>query len=149
MLAGLCATVWATFIFKLFLAPPNPDILTKTPLTAMPFLNPEGFYLVISGFFKEITQTRWQYAWLLLFLAAVSDWRKYFRAEMRIFVLFFALYALVLLSVYLTTVHFGLPWRLSRTLPRILFYLLPSVVFTVFCAWGEETNSEKEKTSVI
>ena len=142
---GLVVTMTPAIIFKLFLAPPNRDIAITNGTISSPFFNLEGCYLIATAFMYEVLHKRWCYIWLLIIFAILLDIRKYFYKERKILVFFFLSYFVIVFFVYLTTVNFSLTWRLSRTLPRILLYLLPSVLFLVFYVFGYKENAKKNK----
>ncbi len=144
MMAGLLFPVSATMIFKIFLAPHNPDIALKYMTFASRFFNFEGCYMIIYALMQEVTHNRWHYLWACLAVLITLEWRKYFYKEIKIFTWFFIVYFTVLFIVYLGTVNFDLMWRLSRTLSRILFTLLPSIVFVVFYAYDYENKWPKK-----
>jgi len=73
-----------------------------------------------------------------------------FYKECKVMTLFFIGYILILITVYLTTTNFDLSWRLKNTLPRIYFYLLPSLMFFLFYIhWREKETIVKNEGSSI
>lgn len=142
---GLALTVPATLIFKCCLAPRNPDIDIRNMTITSQFFNYEGCYMILTALFQELTSQRWNYLWFFIMALTLRDGRRYFYQETKILTRFFLLYFLVLFFVYLGTVNFNLMWRLSRTLPRILFTLLPSVLFLIFYVFDYgQKNMKKE-----
>ncbi|MFA5059568.1 MAG: glycosyltransferase family 39 protein [Candidatus Omnitrophota bacterium] len=144
---GLIFTLPAPLIFKFFLSPANRDITLKNSPSSLKFLNWEGCYLVTTSFFQEISSAVWNYLWIALAILIVWRAPRFIKKESGVLTLFFLCYALCVFFVYLTTANFDLMWRLSRTLQRILFCLLPSLVFLVFyCCWNKEkANTPNEK----
>ncbi len=138
------AAAAAFIIFKLFLAPANRDI-TLQAFGALPSLfSWERCRLIAEFFLREMFNPQWHYIWLLLAAMFVLNVKKYTSSEVRGLLVFFALYGAVIFVIYLTTMNFDLSWRLSRTVPRILFYLLPSFLFMAFYAeWKNPSLTKK------
>lgn len=126
----------AVIIFKLFLSPANRDILIRNMNPASQFFNLEGCYMVFSSFVKQFFHPSWGYVWLLMGFALFLNSRRYLYREAQIMTLTLIMFLLAVVLIYLATVNFSLMWRLSRTLPRILFYLYPSVLFLTFYIYG-------------
>ncbi len=143
ILLGVCITGPWALIFKLLLAPLNQDIFVQNQVGSLSYFNFEGCYMVLSALFQELTGITWGYIWVVIFLAVVLRWKGYFDKELKVFSLFFICYFFIVFLIYLLTVHFNLMWRLSRTLPRILFYLLPSILFLVFYTHDLKTDAKK------
>ena len=135
---GIALTFPAIIIFKLFLAPPNKDILLQNLNPSSPFFNLEGCYMIVSSMLKQFIHPNWHYIWVIVGIAIVLDSRRYWYKEIKILTLFFIVFIVAVFFVYLTTTNFSLMWRLSRTLSRILFYLYPSILFLVFYVYGYE-----------
>ena len=131
LLLGYAVTSSATVILKLFLAPANKDIFGGAAGAEMEYLNMNGLTITAQALGKELTHQRWALMWWFVLGLAVLANRRLFYKENKIYLGFFASYLGVLLVIYLTTVNFDLGWRLKSTLPRILFYLLPTVLFAV------------------
>ncbi|VAX37610.1 hypothetical protein MNBD_UNCLBAC01-1635 [hydrothermal vent metagenome] len=130
--AGIALTACATIFFKLFLAPPNKDILANLTNVELTFFNLKGLMIVKNAILHEFLHKRWCLVWLFLSFLFVIGVPKFFKKECKIITLFFISYFLVILYIYLTTINFDLTWRLKSTLHRILFYLLPSLLFFGF-----------------
>ncbi|MBZ0167728.1 MAG: hypothetical protein K8I00_13055, partial [Candidatus Omnitrophica bacterium] len=131
LLGGYAVTGSATVILKLFLAPANKDIFGAAAGHEMEYFNMDGLRLTATALGTELLHKRWSYMWpFLLGLAALANKRLFFK-ECKLFLGFLVLYLGVLLMIYLTTVNFNLAWRLKSTLPRILYYLLPTILYAV------------------
>ena len=142
LLIGLAATAIFTIVFKLFLAPPNPDIFPANVSTSnMEFLNIRGLMIVVNFTLKELFHKGWCFIWPLAILMFIINPIKFFKNECKVISAFFICYLLILFFIYLTTINFDLSWRLTNTLQRILFYLLPSVLFLVFFAHWRNDNA--------
>lgn len=131
LLLGYAITASATVVLKLFLAPTNKDIFGGAAGAEMEYLNMNGLKITAGALGKELTHKRWALMWWFVLGLSVLANRRLFHKENKIFLGFFTSYLGVLLVIYLTTVNFDLAWRLKSTLPRILFYLLPTVLFAV------------------
>ena len=142
LLIGLCATASATVIFKLCLAPPNPDILPSMDLQNFTFLNGHGLSITLCAIVKEFIYLKWGFVWGLIGLLVFLKLPRFFYKENKVISLFFIAYFSVLILIYLTTVNFDLAWRLRSTLSRIYFYLLPSILF--FCCYINFMRSKND-----
>ncbi|MBP9854415.1 MAG: glycosyltransferase family 39 protein [Candidatus Omnitrophica bacterium] len=133
LMTGFLITASPTLILKLFLAPTNKDIFGLSVIH-MKFLNWDGFMILVHAFITEISQKRWTFIWFfIIFLFLVAN-KKLFYKECKIVILFLILYSFVLTIIYLTTVNFDLSWRIKSTLPRICYYLLPSLLYYAYYA---------------
>jgi hypothetical protein len=128
----LVLAVSLTVYFKLFLAPRNRDIFIDPAKASLPYLNWEGFILTVEQMKAEALNRRWAFVWIFSAILVLLGWKKIFHKECKIFSLFFLFYFVILLLIYMTTVHFDLGWRLKYTLHRIYGYFLPSVLYFVF-----------------
>ncbi|OGX28268.1 MAG: hypothetical protein A2787_02285 [Omnitrophica WOR_2 bacterium RIFCSPHIGHO2_01_FULL_48_9] len=129
---GIILTLPAALILKTFLAPANRDISFATLKLIIPLFSFEKCLAIGKAFYYAMADPTWQYLWGLLLVMALAGFKKYFFKETKVLTLFFLLYGIALFVIYLTTVHFDLTWRLIKTTPRILLYLLPSLIFLSF-----------------
>ncbi|MGE0267948.1 MAG: glycosyltransferase family 39 protein [Candidatus Omnitrophota bacterium] len=134
LLAGFVITASSTGILKLFLAPANKDIFGGLSAVHMKFLNWDGFMIIVNAFIRETAHKRWAFIWYFLALLFVLANKRLFYKECKTFIFFLTLYTGILVVIYLTTVNFDLSWRLNSTLHRICYYLLPTLLFSVYYA---------------
>ncbi len=118
--------------YKLFLTPPNPDIVPFAGGVKYKFLNWEGFMLIADAFTALILNVGWSYTWLIIIVIFTLFAHKHAKSKNLVFTFFVLSYAAVIIGVYLTTINFDLTWRLNFSLKRIMFYLLPSLLFINF-----------------
>jgi hypothetical protein len=131
LIFGFVITGAATFVCKIGL-PMNQDIFSDFSLVRMQFLNWQGFTLIVNELFLQITQKQWAFIWIFVLGLIILSNKKLLKDECKLLSLFFLLYAMILVAVFFTTTNFDLTWRLKSTLPRICFYMLPSVLFFIF-----------------
>jgi hypothetical protein len=131
---GLFLALPATLIFKFTMSPPNRDmsfsILQNTGL----IFNPQRLGQVFDFFYHAFNDQAWHFIWLLLGAMIILGPCYYVQKELKLITLFLLSFIFCLTIIYLSTPNFDLAWRLSRTVPRILFYLLPTVLFLSFSA---------------
>ena len=127
---GILISLPVTVIFKIFLAPTNRDIFFNP--ASLQFFNFEGCYVVLANFLQNIFSAAWREVSLVILVGAIIARKGLLRKEVKLLLIFLLSYSMVVFFVYLTTAHFSLTWRLSRTISRILFYLLPSALFIIF-----------------
>ena len=130
LISYLC-TAFVTIYFKIFLAPSNPDILL-TKNVSYEYFNFKGLSIILKHTLNEFFHFPWGYLWIVLSIMFLIKLPKYFQAKSLIISLFIIAYTIILLLVYLSTVNFDLSWRLESTANRILFYLLPTIIFLNF-----------------
>jgi hypothetical protein len=128
---GFVITSSATIILKLFFAPPNRDILTNLN-GQLSYLNLNGLLIVKKYVLDEINDKRWVHIWHVGLLLLLIGAPKLYRRDILPISVFFLSYLSILLFIYLTTTTMDLGWRLKSTIPRIFFYLMPSIVFMSF-----------------
>lgn len=146
LIAAVVIGALSTLSFKLFLAPPNRDILTNMRSDQLVFFNLHGLNITWTALINEIIQPNWGGIWIFLIASFFLGFKKFFVKECKVFTLFICSYGLILLIIYLTTSNFDLAWRLKSTISRILFYLLPSLLYLSFYAhWRPLTDQEKIK----
>ncbi|OGX08945.1 MAG: hypothetical protein A2Z88_07580 [Omnitrophica WOR_2 bacterium GWA2_47_8] len=138
---GFLTTLSATLVFKFLLAPPNRDILNFSSTGQHNYFGWNGLKTIIEFFILETVNPRWHFLWIFIGILIALKLRDYFRGENRILTLFFTGYLGILLFIYLTTTHFDLTWRLTRTVERIFFYLMPSVIFLCFSIHWQKKES--------
>ena len=137
---GLIAAISASF--KLFLTPNNPDIVPFGTAVEYEFLNMDGFLLVMKHFLNQVFHPQWAFVWALIIGSHLLFLPRFYSKKNIVFTLFFILYGSVIVYIYLTTINFDLSWRLTFTLKRIMFYLLPAVMFINFRVIFEENESK-------
>ncbi len=137
-LTGLVPSLLPTVFFKIFLAPANRDILLFDPHAHLKFFNFEGCYIILSSLNWALGLDDWKFTWLLILFLILLNARQLYANENKLLTLFFITYFIIIFFIYLTTVNFDLSWRLNRTLPRILLYVLPSLLFFSFTMGWEK-----------
>lgn len=135
LLAGFFIAATPVLIEKFFLAEPNRDFtLARLTATANLF-NGQGIHEILHYTRLFFFDPGINYFWFFLLGLCITGTRRYFVTEQKPLTIFFIAYGLMVLLVYLTTAHYDLAWRLLRTGFRILYYLLPSLLFWHFGAW--------------
>jgi hypothetical protein len=129
---ALVTTTSISVIFKLFLAPPNRDMMGKIDISELQYLNWNGFMITFNAFISQFLNKEWSYIWILLGVMLLLGIKRLFRTRNLVLALFFVVYVSVLFYIYMTTRNFDLSWRISVTLDRMLFNLLPALAFWVF-----------------
>ncbi len=133
---GLLLTALPTILFQILYAPANQTFINGFASAT----HPAGInrLKIIFGFlFLEIVSAKWNGIWLLLLAGLFLTKGKCLNAEMRIFPLFLVSYILIVCFYYFTNTYFEITWWLSVSLNRILFSILPVMVFWVFASLKE------------
>jgi hypothetical protein len=132
MLFGFLIAAIPTIIFQLFLAPSNNDILPNLTLNASALFTKENMIIVFNSLKKELGNREWCSIWFLILFIIITNFKSLIRKEACILSAFFLLYILVLSIVYISTQKVDITWWISSSLPRIYFYLLPSILFLCY-----------------
>ena len=121
-------------ILKFYLAPPNRDI-GMFVLSSFKYFNLKGGRIILQSLEKAVLEKQFVIIWPVFIVMFLLQPRRYFYKKTKVLTLFFILYLLCIFLIYLTTVHFDLEWRLSRTMVRILMIQLPAMMFLHFYAY--------------
>jgi len=142
---GAALAAFATIIFKIFLAPATREVLFNPLGYKLKYLNIEGFLTVVKFYALTLLSLGWVFTWGLVFMIAIANCKKCLVVkEALILVIILAGFAASLFYVYLTTAHFDLMWRLECTATRILFYMLPTILFINFYTlWIKPQNGQR------
>ena len=136
---GLLLTTPPTLILKWTLAPVNRDMGLGLAQTQHPFLNWQGLDFILKKFGSVVFDPRFMLIGLPLTIMFLLQPRLYFKKELKPLTLFFIFYFLCLCLVYLTTIHFDLQWRLSRTATRAFMIQLPAMLFlNLYAYWHKD-----------
>ncbi len=140
LLIGFACTGAATIIFKIFLAPSTREVLFNPLTKNLEFCNLNGLLTTVGFYGSELTDKKWNFIWIFIFLLGIFKPKNLIQNENKIFSIFFVLFGFILLYVYLTTAHFDLTWRLECTASRIILYLLPTALFVSFYSFWQEKS---------
>jgi len=141
LLLGTALAILPSIIFKATCSPGNQTFINGL----MSESNPITFYrvkMVFAFLFMELKNGKWNGIWLVLFLGLVLSKGKCFSTKTIIIPLFLLAYLASVLFYYFLNTYFKIEWWLSVTLSRILFSLLPVMLFWVFISlWeGDKRN---------
>ncbi len=134
-----------TIIFKLFLAPPNSDILPNISQTGLQMINVNRLAVIFDYLGKEIIHKKWCYIWMLILIMVITKLFKFLKKETLWVTLFFLSYFIIIIFIYLVSTQTRLNWWIPYSLPRIYFYLLPAILFHVFYVYWPQ-NKKIENT---
>lgn len=96
--------------------------------------------MILAFLVMELKSSKWNCIWILSAVGIILSWGKCFRKGVLVFPLFLALYMGITLIYYFTNTYFEIKWWLQSSLNRVLFSLLPTVLFWIFYSlWQEET----------
>ncbi len=141
MLIGLIVAALPTIIFKVFLAPPNEDILPSLKAVQLNITQAQKFLLIQKTVFNEIIDKRWSFIWLLVILLGILKFPKLFYKENKIISFSIITYIAILIFIYLVNTNIDIHWWLSMSLERLYLQLLPSILFlSFFCYWSDQTT---------
>jgi len=128
------------FIFHFFYSPGNltfiNGLISKT--------NPVSLYrlkMILAFILTELKSSKWNGLWILLGIGMIVGWRKCWRREIVILPLFTAIYLITVLFYCWINTYFPIGWWLQVSLSRILFSLMPVVVYWIFSSlWWEKSK---------
>ncbi|MCA9408936.1 MAG: glycosyltransferase family 39 protein [Candidatus Omnitrophica bacterium] len=149
-----------TIIFHVFYQPENQTFINGIVSSEKPsnFLRLKiilGFYLLEIGapiwniitLFNSSLQTidaKWNGLWIIIILGLILSKGKCFRPKMMLIPLFLLLYILAFTAYYYINTYFEIGWWLQVTLHRLLFALLPTVLFWFFYAVWDDNAADVE-----
>ena len=134
---GLVVGGLPTVLFELLYAPPNQTFINGLSST----IKPSGHFrlkMILSFFLVELKSGKWNYVWFLCLSGLLLSKGKCLRPTIRIIPIFLFCYFLMIGVYYYINTYFEIGWWLQVSFNRILFAVLPCVVFWVFYSIEED-----------
>lgn len=132
LLGALIAFI-PTIYFNVVYAPPNQTFINGL----VSEMRPVSFYrmkVIFAFYFLELFYWKgnWNGLWIVLCLGVLFSGRRCLNPKIIIFPAFFLCYFSITTFYYYINTYFKIDWWLQVTLHRIIFALLPAVLFWVF-----------------
>jgi len=144
-LGGACITFLPTILFEIFYSPGNQTFVNGL-ITAD---NPSTLYrLKITGAFFafQFKSPKWAGIWLLIGVGLFLSKGQCFKRVIRIIPSFLISYLVIICFYYYLNTYFRIQWWLSVTMDRILYTLIPTIIFWVFYSvWQDKKLVKREK----
>jgi len=141
LIGGFLITSLPTFIFKVFQAPANHDILPGISLQNLHLFNFNRIRLIGLEIIEEIFDKRWVMLWPFIFVMIGLKFKSFFHKENKVFSFFFIIYFCIITIVYITSTVNDISWWLEYSLRRIFLTVLPSILFLCFYVyWSDQTK---------
>ncbi len=137
-LMGILIFSLPTIFFQLLYAPANQTFTNG--LTSSVSAQTYRLKAIAVFFLVEIISEKWNCLWVLLTAGLFLSKTRCFNRTTCIFPLFFILYGLAVYFYYFLNTYFDILWWLSVTLNRILFSILPTVIFWVFYSLWQDKD---------
>ena len=136
-LAGLIFFSLPTILFYLLYTPSNQTFINGliTPSHPANVVRAQmiGMFLLV-----ELVSNKWNGLWIILAAGLLMSKGRCLKGSMSIVPIFLLFYGLVVATYYFINTYFEIGWWLQVSLNRVLFALLPTVIYWVFGAvWGE------------
>ena len=135
---ALGLTFWPVILFNILYSPGNQTFINGFFSDTAP-VTWHRIKMTLAFFLVELKSVKWNGILLLLtagvFLGGRNPWRK----NLVVFPIFFAGYLGIIFVYYLMNTYFEIGWWLGVSLNRILFAVLPCVVFWVFYSIEEDS----------
>jgi hypothetical protein len=131
-----------TILFHILYSPGNQTFINGLTSKDHP-ANFFRFKFIWAFLYEELKSGKWHGIWILLGLGALAGCRRGFRRQAAIIPFFLLSYLAVILVYYFLNTYFKIEWWMQVTLNRILFSLLPTVVFWVFDSLWEGKKTAK------
>ena len=128
---GLCAGILPTILFEKLYSPLNQTFINGLTSTVKP-ANLLRMKMILSFLAIEMVSVKWNGLWMILLAGIILSRGKAFHPTIRIVPIFLFLYLIVVGFYYYLNTSFDIGWWLKVSLNRILFGILPTVVFWVF-----------------
>ncbi len=144
-LVGSAINGLPTLLFEWLYAPMNQTFINGLISTSHP-ASLERFKVIMVFFLVEIINKKWNGLWILLMAGIFLSKGKGFNKTLIIFPLFLGTYLMIVLVYYFLNTYFEIFWWLQNTLARILFGILPVVIFWVFVSleWEDKKSRSNE-----
>ena len=128
---ALAACSLPTLLFQMFWAPGNESFVNgltsvDTPAT---FLR---LKIILMFLFAELVSIKWNELWIILVCGLLLSKTRGFKNALWIVPAFLTLYLGAALAYYFINTHFEIIWWLQTTLNRVLYSILPIIVWWVF-----------------
>ncbi len=134
---GLVIGGLPTILFELLYAPPNQTFINGLSST----IKPSSLFrmkMILSFFLVEFKSGKWNGIWFLCLSGLILSKGKCLRPTIRVIPVFLFCYFLMIGVYYYINTYFEIGWWLQVSLNRILFAILPCVVFWVFDSIEED-----------
>jgi|CXWL01.1.fsa_nt_gi hypothetical protein len=90
--------------------------------------------VIVMFLIAELTSWKWNGLWFLLGGGLFLGWKKCFKNGLTIIPIFLSIYVTAAIAHYFINTHYEIVWWLGTTLNRILYAILPLIVWWVFTA---------------
>lgn len=98
---------------------------------------------ILAGMGASLTGRHWAFFWIVMLLGILLGWKKCINRSLWILPGFLAAYLAVIIFYYWLNTYFDIAWWMKNTLNRILFSLLPVIVFWAFTCLHTEQEQKK------
>ena len=140
---GIFMSILPTVLFQILYAPANQTFINGFTSLTHPITH-SRIKITSMFFLIEPISDKWHGIWILLLGGLFLTKGKCLERDTRIFPMFLLIYLGVIFAYYLLNTYFEISWWLSVTFNRILFSLLPIVLFWVF--YSLDKAAPKAKT---
>ncbi len=156
-----------TIIFEIFYSPNNQTFVNgltspTKPITLNRIKTVFGFYFfemcapLWNAFYKMVGKTmgeftylepKWNGLWVIVFIGLIMSRLKCLSSKIIIIPIFLLCYTGIVTFYYFLNTYFEIGWWLQNTLHRILFAVLPTILFWVYYSlWESQKISVGKKT---
>ncbi len=139
--AGLAVVSLPTFAFHVLYSPGNQTFINGLTSALKP-VTWQRLQIIMGFLLLELSSAKWNGIWLLLGAGLLLGGKKPWTPDNTLIAGFLFLYFAVIVAYYEINTYFEIKWWLSVSLNRILFSLLPLVLFWIFSTY---LTDEKEK----
>ncbi|MDP2653016.1 MAG: hypothetical protein Q8Q08_03185 [Candidatus Omnitrophota bacterium] len=137
LLAGAGLAFLPTVLFQFFYSPGNQTYVNGL-LDGHGGLATGRLRWAAAFLWVELTSGKWNGLWIILLAGLVLSGGRCLRKDVLFIPVFLVLYLTVVLAYYQVNAYFEIKWWLQVTLHRVLYSLLPLIIFWVFYSlWGE------------
>jgi hypothetical protein len=144
LLLTLAAAFLATGIFQFFYAPDSHTFINGLATTEKP-ASVERLAAVFVFLGKELTSWKWNGLWILTAAGIIMARERPFQSRLWIIPAILLGYLAIIFGFYWVNTFFEIVWWLSTTLNRILFALVPTIIFWLFLTIPDPDTCERRK----
>jgi len=142
LVLGIFFAALPTIIFKVFFAPSNVTFTNGLISQASPS-SLMRLKAILIFYFYELKSLKWNGLLIIMASGLLLLRTKAFDTNIIIIPIFIIFYSLIVTCYYFINTQFEIFWWLKSTLERIIFALLPTIVFWIFFALFRNKNNPK------
>lgn len=140
LVGGCAVTFLPTILFEALYSPGNQTFVNGLFSASQPSTF-ERLKFTLIFFAGELSRRHWNGLWLCLLVGVLLSRGRCFRREIVLIPFFLLSFVVLIIFYYYLNTYFKIFWWLQVTLHRVLFFLVPTVVFWVWMGIWKSSDS--------